>query len=69
MGLMDSHAFAQFCESLGMNKSIKDLDLRNNQITHTAAIELSAAIEANNALNSLGKQQKDAESFDIVARL
>ena len=53
---MDTYAFSQFCESLGMNKSIKDLDLRNNQITHTSALELCAAIEVNTALQMLGKQ-------------
>ena len=54
LGLMDGNGFSHFCESLGMNKSLKDLDLRNNQITHTGAMELSAAIDANSTLQSLG---------------
>ena len=37
-----------------MNKSLKDLDLRNNQITHTSATELSSAIETNNSIETLG---------------
>ena len=50
---MDSNAFPTFCESLGMNKSLKDLDLRNNQITHTSALELCSAIERNTGLHQL----------------
>jgi Ran GTPase-activating protein (RanGAP) involved in mRNA processing and transport len=51
---MNLNSFPTFCESLGRNKSLKDLDLRNNQITHTSALELCVAIEANNTLESLG---------------
>ena len=51
---MSSTAFSQFCESLGMNKTLKDLDLRNNQITHTSATELCSAIEINTTLENLG---------------
>lgn len=42
-----------FCESLGMNKTLRDLDLRNNQITHTSALELCRGIELNSTLESL----------------
>ena len=52
---MSSNAFPDFCQSLGMNKSLKDLDLRNNQITHTSALELCTAIEANTTLQNLGR--------------
>ena len=51
---MDTNQFPFFCESIGMNKTLKDLDLRNNQITHTSALELCAAIELNTSLQSLG---------------
>ena len=54
LGLMNSNSFPQFCESLAMNKTLKDLDLRNNQISHTSALELCAAIETNNTLQTLG---------------
>ena len=64
LGLMDTYAFSQFCESLGMNKSIKDLDLRNNQITHTSALELCAAIEVNTALQSLGKKNSHRQTLN-----
>lgn len=55
IGLMSSNSFPIFCESLGMNKSLKDLDLRNNQITHTGALELCTALEINTFLQNLGK--------------
>jgi hypothetical protein len=51
---MNSNAFPDFCESLGMNKTLKDLDLRNNQMTHTSALELCPALEVNNVLENLG---------------
>lgn len=51
---MDRNSFSQFCESLAMNKTLKDLDLRNNQITHTSALELCSSIEVNNTLKTLG---------------
>lgn len=50
---MNLNSFPMFCESLGMNKTLRDLDLRNNQITHTSALELCTAIEINNTLESL----------------
>ncbi len=55
IGIMDRNSFTQFCESLAMNKTLKDLDLRNNQITHTSALELCTAIEVNTSLRTLGK--------------
>lgn len=36
-----------------MNQSLKDLDLRNNQITHTSALELCVAIQKNTSLLTL----------------
>ncbi len=54
IGLMDTNAFPLFCESLTINKSLQDLDLRNNQITHTGALELCSALEKNTTLKILG---------------
>ena len=54
LGLMSSNGFPDFCQSLGMNKSLRDLDLRNNQIAHTSALELCTAIEVNTTLQHLG---------------
>lgn len=36
-----------------MNKSLKDLDLRNNQLTHASAIEIASALESNATLQDL----------------
>lgn len=55
MGLMDTHAFPAFCESIAINKSLTDLDLRNNQITHTSAAEMATALEKNTSLKNLGQ--------------
>jgi hypothetical protein len=51
---MDTHALPMFCEAISMNKILKDLDLRNNQITHTSALELASAIEINTSIENLG---------------
>ena len=51
---MDTHAFPTFCECLAANKSLLDLDLKNNQITHTSAIELCLAVEKNSTLKNIG---------------
>jgi hypothetical protein len=50
---MDTHAFPMFCESLSLNKSLVELDLRNNQITHTSAVELCSSLEKNTSLKTL----------------
>jgi Ran GTPase-activating protein (RanGAP) involved in mRNA processing and transport len=55
LGLMDTHAFPTFCECLALNKSLIDIDLKNNQITHTSAIELCSALEKNTIIRTLGK--------------
>lgn len=55
IGLMTTNSFANFCQSLGMNKKLKDLDLRNNQITHTGAMEIAGALEVNTTLENLGR--------------
>ena len=52
---MDTHAFPTFCECLALNKALIDLDLKNNQINHTSAIELCSALEKNSTLRTIGK--------------
>ncbi|XP_028571944.2 leucine-rich repeat-containing protein 45 [Podarcis muralis] len=46
-------SFAVFCEGLGANGHIQYLDLRNNQINHQGAGELSMALKANSSLREL----------------
>lgn len=47
--------FGVFCEGLGSNSHLQLLDVRNNQITHTGAQELAAALKRNTSLRALGK--------------
>jgi Ran GTPase-activating protein (RanGAP) involved in mRNA processing and transport len=56
IGLMDTNSFPLFCESLTINKSLQDLDLRNNQISHNGTLELCAALEKNTTLKILGRK-------------
>ena len=46
-------SFATFCEGILSNSSLKSLDLRNNQIDHSGAKELSHAIRHNKFLHCL----------------
>ncbi|XP_020773844.1 leucine-rich repeat-containing protein 45 [Boleophthalmus pectinirostris] len=52
LGLWDE-AFSLFCEGLASNSSLKELDLRNNQINPQGASELSQALRRNNSLEML----------------
>ncbi|CAL9699623.1 unnamed protein product [Knipowitschia caucasica] len=52
LGLWDE-AFSLFCEGLASNSSLKQLDLRNNQINPQGAAELSQALRRNNSLEVL----------------
>ncbi|KAG9350314.1 hypothetical protein JZ751_026668 [Albula glossodonta] len=52
LGMWDE-AFSIFCEGLGSNSSLTQLDLRNNQINHQGAAELSLALKRNNTLQEL----------------
>lgn len=46
-------SFALFCEGLGANSNLQRLDLRNNQINHQGAGELSMALKVNSSLQEL----------------
>ncbi|XP_053150443.1 leucine-rich repeat-containing protein 45 [Hemicordylus capensis] len=46
-------SFALFCAGLGANSSLQRLDLRNNQINHQGAGELSMALKNNSTLQEL----------------
>ncbi|XP_040845675.1 leucine-rich repeat-containing protein 45 isoform X2 [Ochotona curzoniae] len=46
-------AFAAFCGGLAANGTLQQLDLRNNQISHTGAEQLALALAANSTLQEL----------------
>lgn len=52
LGMWDE-AFSIFCEGLGANTCLLHLDLRNNQINHQGASELSLALKRNSSLQEL----------------
>lgn len=54
LGVWDE-AFSIFCEGLGSNGCLTQLDLRNNQINHQGAAELSLALKRNGTLQELGE--------------
>ncbi|XP_047561844.1 leucine-rich repeat-containing protein 45 isoform X2 [Lutra lutra] len=47
-------AFATFCGALAGNGTLRQLDLRNNQISHKGAEELALALTCNASLQQLG---------------
>lgn len=48
-------AFATFCRALAGNGALRQLDLRNNQISHKGAEELALALTRNASLQQLGE--------------
>ncbi|XP_019062238.1 leucine-rich repeat-containing protein 45 isoform X2 [Fukomys damarensis] len=46
-------AFATFCRGLAGNSALRQLDLRNNQISHKGAEELALALQGNTTLQQL----------------
>ncbi|XP_069511417.1 leucine-rich repeat-containing protein 45 [Ambystoma mexicanum] len=46
-------SFSLFCEGLGSNHFLQQLDLRNNQINHQGAGELAVALNRNSSLQDL----------------
>ena len=54
LGMWDE-AFSIFCEGLASNTNLSQLDLRNNQINHQGASELSLALKRNSTLQELGE--------------
>jgi hypothetical protein len=53
LGLIEN-AFAVFCDGLGANSALTNLDIRSNQISHVGAGELANALKRNASLHSLG---------------
>jgi len=51
---MNSPVFSVFCDALADNKSLIELDLRNNDINHVGASELASALKRNTTLRALG---------------
>ncbi|XP_036610616.1 leucine-rich repeat-containing protein 45 [Trichosurus vulpecula] len=47
---MWEESFSLFCEGLGANTTLQQLDLRNNQINHKGAEELAVALKNNSTL-------------------
>ncbi|KAM5272705.1 leucine-rich repeat-containing protein 45 [Ctenodactylus gundi] len=52
LGMWDE-AFATFCRGLAANGTLRQLDLRNNQISHKGAEELALALQGQAALQQL----------------
>lgn len=48
-------AFATFCRALAGNGVLRQLDLRNNQISHQGAEALALALKSNTSLQQLGE--------------
>ena len=55
LGMLDN-CFAAFCDGLAANSCLRALDLRNNQIRHDSAEELTAALKRNNTLQAIGNK-------------
>ncbi|CAF3615939.1 unnamed protein product [Rotaria sp. Silwood1] len=53
LGSMNTPAFSIFCDALADNKSLIDLDLRNNDINHVGGSELASALKRNTTLRAL----------------
>jgi Ran GTPase-activating protein (RanGAP) involved in mRNA processing and transport len=51
---MNSPAFSVFCDALADNKTLIELDLRNNDINHVGGSELATALKRNTTLRALG---------------
>lgn len=52
-------AFATFCGALATNSTLRQLDLRNNHISHKGAEELALALKSNTSLQQLGEALAD----------
>lgn len=59
-------AFAAFCGGLAANSTLRQLDLRNNQISHKGAEELALALKGNATLQQL-EQAMDHNQDRITA--
>lgn len=54
LGAMNTPAFSVFCDALADNKSLIELDLRNNDINHVGGSEIASALKRNTTLRALG---------------
>lgn len=54
LGALNSPSFSVFCDALADNRSVIELDLRNNDINHVGASELATALKRNITLRALG---------------
>ena len=62
LGSMYAASFSVFCDALADNRSLVELDLRNNDINHVAASELVSALKRNKTLRALGTSFHQLES-------
>jgi len=62
---MNSPSFSVFCDALADNKSLIELDLRNNDINHVGGSELASALKRNTTLRAIGKKTKAVFFFKI----
>ena len=60
---MNSPSFSVFCDALADNKSLIELDLRNNDINHVGGSELASALKRNTTLRAIGKKNKSRFLF------
>lgn len=60
---MWEEGFSSFCQGLGSNSFLQQLDLRNNQINHQGAGELAMALKQNVSLQELGKSNGSGFAF------
>ncbi len=63
LGAMNSPAFSVFCDALADNKSVIELDLRNNDINHVGGSELASALKRNTTLRALGTYNTYQKDF------
>ncbi|XP_036268127.1 leucine-rich repeat-containing protein 45 isoform X2 [Pipistrellus kuhlii] len=61
-------AFATFCRALAGNPALRQLDLRNNQISHQGAEELALALKANTGLQQLEQAMEHSQDREAAAR-
>lgn len=63
---MNAPSFSIFCDALADNKTLIELDLRNNDINHVGGSELATALKRNTTLRALGiSSNKLKKQFSI----
>ncbi|XP_036194933.1 leucine-rich repeat-containing protein 45 isoform X3 [Myotis myotis] len=61
-------AFATFCRALAGNLTLRQLDLRNNQISHQGAEELALALKGNTSLQQLEQAMDHNQDREATVR-